>query len=194
MKKTLALLVTSSLLFTGLTQVTQAQTIDSDTSEASITFTEGALTLVQVNNIDFGTYTIGENPTNTYTAENAQAALVTDYRGLAAGEWYLTASVSNFTDENDVTTLPGFNLQFNEGTASANVATNVLIGPSVNNPSLNFVDEENGSVNFLSATDGEARGSWTGLWSEVLLSIPEGSETVGEHVATITWGLSDAPQ
>lgn len=193
MKKSLSLFIMSALLFTGLSQVTSAQTQDTDTSEASITFSAGDLSLEEVNNLQFGTHEIGEAPGNSYTATNAQSATITDYRGLADGNWSLNASVSNFTNENNSTTLLGFDLQFNGGTAST-AARSLLTGPVVSNPNLQFVEEENGTVNFLSATDGNGRGIWTGNWAEVVLTIPEGSQTVGEHTATISWVLLDAPQ
>lgn len=194
MKKKLSLFFVSALLLTGVGQVAKAQEVDTGTSEASIEFSQGELSLVQVNPIYFGSHTIGASTDNTYTSIGSQTATVADFRGLADGEWYLNASISGFTDDDTNQTLPGFGLQFNAGDAEADNVSNSLSGPDVSTPNLTYVASDEGSTSFLTATAGNGRGSWTGTWSEVELTIPEGSETVGNHTATITWVLLDAPQ
>lgn len=198
MKKSLSLFIMSTLLLTGLTQVANAQEVDPKrkSSTASISFESGGLNLVEVTPLTFGKIVIGSSADFIYEAEanESQIARVNDYRGLANGEWSLSASISGFTDDNEVQTLPGFTLKFGGGTAKANTATNTLSGPAVNTPTMNDVAGENGAVRFLTATAGQGRGSWSAEWTNVVLSIPEGSETVGNYTATITWTLTNAAE
>lgn len=160
----------------------------------------GPLTLDYVSSVDFGTHEI-EGQTSMYEAEVLRPFIqVSDRRGTGGG-WAVTAKASHFeatTDEGLEQTLPGSVITFKDGSlisagqsASPYVYHNVVLVPGGEAAWVVFAEY------------GTGLGTWVNRWfpteegatknDNVLLEVPGGAATKGEHISTITWTLIDAP-
>lgn len=156
---------------------------------------EGPLTLDYISNLAFGEHEV-DSKTVVYLSETLKPFVqVTDRRGTGAG-WNLTASISDFTD-GAKGTLPGTKLSLSNGEA---VSASVLTEPTSHGVELLTGGD---AVNVVTAEEDAGLGTWVNRWlpteedaelnDNVTLEVPAGAATVGEHTATLTWTLTDAP-
>ncbi|GGI12723.1 WxL domain-containing protein [Gottfriedia solisilvae] len=160
----------------------------------------GPLTLDYVSSVEFGSHEIS-NTTVAYSATSKKPFIqVSDRRGTGAG-WSVIAKASKFTN-GTIETLPGAVLSFKNATVNSIGTGN---SPSaVQTVALSTDGSTASSV--VSASTGTGLGTWLTSWlginpdvkdgelnNNVTLTIPAGSATVGNHEATITWTLTDAP-
>jgi len=157
----------------------------------------GYLTLDYVSSINLGKHTI-EGSTEVYESEELRPFIqVTDRRGTGSG-WAVTAVASEFETDDDQDTLPGSILMFKNGS---------VISPGNSAAPYPYPDVElhpGGESDWVLWADQDTGlGTWVNRWfpseensdlnDHVLLEVPGGSATVGEHKATVTWLLTDAP-
>lgn len=155
----------------------------------------GPLTLDYVSTVDFGEQPI-ESSTQIYESMTLRPFIqVTDRRGTGEG-WNVTAQASSFTSEGEET-LPGSVLSFLNGEA---VSTSTSAAPTPN-PSV-VLNAGGSAVNVVTAGEDEGLGSWITRWfpttgdttnDNVMLEVPAGAATAGDHTAVITWTLTAAP-
>lgn len=135
MKKPFFYLLTAGLACSMLanTNTTNAEEVDTDTSNASISFSEGALTLDEVSDITFGVNPITVADTDI-PSETGATLSVTDLRGSGAG-WHVTAQLNPFTSSESENSLPGASLNLvtgeAESTAGETYNPNVPAGTSL---------------------------------------------------------------
>ncbi|EAG2919091.1 WxL domain-containing protein [Listeria monocytogenes] len=128
----------------------------------------GSLTLDYVSSVNFGEHEVSSTEQSYSSTSRKPFIQISDRRGTGAG-WKVTATATAFQNE--------------DGAAS--------LGTSI--------------VSVVSAKESEGMGTWINRWfgatpndtaslnDNVQLTIPAGSATLGDHEATITWTLSDAP-
>jgi WxL domain surface cell wall-binding len=160
----------------------------------------GPLSLDYVSSVAFGSKEIS-NKSEVYTSTSKKPFIqVSDLRGTGAG-WTVTAKASKFTD-GTADTLPGAVLTFKDGDFTS---TSTSTAPTVEQSIVLNADGSTSSKVF-SAIPGAGLGTWVARWlgpnpnvddgalnDKVTLTIPVGSATVGNHEATVTWTLTDAP-
>lgn len=183
----------------GLTAISsiqvEAAVVDSGETEATVTFDEGPLELIEVPSaISFGSNTLSPDE-NDYigtveTTIDTGLLEVSDARGSWVG-WHVVASMSEFSQEGEPS-LEGstVSLAIPEYTTTSTVIES--------DPTLSPIEISNAATSIpISAAVGEGMGrsyyDWTAA-GDVTLSIPAGAATVGVHTATITWSLEDVPQ
>lgn len=162
----------------------------------------GPLTLDFVSSVVFGEHDI-DSETTTYHSKTLRPFIqVTDRRGTAEG-WSVTAKASRFTVENEAgdveSTLPGAVLTFSNGSV---ISTSKSDKPT---PAEEVGLSAGGdSAKVVHADVNTGMGKWINRWfpsedadegfnDNVTLEVPAGAATTGEHIATISWTLSDAP-
>lgn len=161
----------------------------------------GALTLDYVSSVAFGEQEISSNEA-TYSATSRKPFIqVSDRRGTGKG-WYVTATASAFQDEYGTNSLAGATLSFQNGEAVS--ASTTTTSPTASQK-VDIPTDGTSIVDVISAEETEGMGTWINRWlgatpddvdslnDNVKLVIPAGSATLGDHEATITWTLSDAP-
>ncbi|PZF87928.1 WxL domain-containing protein [Listeria ivanovii] len=161
----------------------------------------GALTLDYVSSVAFGEQEISSNEA-TYSATSRKPFIqVSDRRGTGKG-WYVTATASAFQDEYGTNSLAGATLSFQNGEAVS--ASTTTTSPTASQK-VDIPTDGTSVVDVISAEETEGMGTWINRWlgatpddvdslnDNVKLVIPAGSATLGDHEATITWTLSDAP-
>lgn len=171
---------------------------DPTTPQDPVTGETGPLTLDYVSTINFGSREI--SPTaETYESETLSPFVqVTDRRGTGAG-WDVTAQMTDFINEasGSEETLPGSTLTFSGGEV---ISTTVGGDPTPNNPVELSAGGDAESV--VSAGENEGLGSWITRWfpsvegglnDNVILDVPAGAATQGDHTAEITWTLYAGP-
>lgn len=160
----------------------------------------GSLTLDYVSSVEFGANEIS-NKTEVYSAKSKKPFIqVTDRRGTGEG-WSIVAKSSKFTN-GTVDTLPGAIISFKNGT-TVSLSTG---GSPVINKTISLNTDGSIASTVVAASAGTGFGTWVTRWlgptpeendgalnDNVTLTIPAGSATVGNHEATITWTLTDAP-
>lgn len=161
------------------------------------TIDTGPLTLDYVSSLDFGSQPI-ESTVMIYESTIIRPFIqVTDRRGTGAG-WHVTAQLSEFTD-GTTATLPGAILTLTNGSV---ISPTYGSEPSAVDPVI--LNAGGDAMIVVNAGENEGLGSWITRWfpvnpsspelnDSVTLQIPAGAATVGNHVATITWTLYDAP-
>ena len=180
-----------------------SQPLDPEDPSGPGTGKEGPLSLDYVSSIEFGEDKVLFE-SKTYQSTTLKPFIqVTDKRGTGAG-WKVTAQVSCFQDTG-IDTLPGAKITFNNGK---------VISPFNANPPIpnSSVELETGgdAVTVVTATTGATAeektgmGTWVNRWfpsasstegrnDNVLIKVPELAASAGNHTATITWTLTDAP-
>lgn len=175
--------------------------LDDPTMEA------GPLSLDYVSSVSFGSNDI-LTETYTYESETLRPFIqVTDARGTAAG-WSVTAQLDSFTQTDEVSeetteTLEGSTLSFTNGEVVTPGSTSTA---PVSEQEVTLEAGADSADLVMSAADGSGMGQWLNRWfpteasdsnnnvnNNVTLEVPGGSAQTGEHTATITWTLSDAP-
>lgn len=171
---------------------------DKDNPQDEPTGDTGALTLDFVSSVAFGEHEVSGSE-QVYESETLRPFIqVTDRRGTKEG-WNVSAKASNFTSGDD-STLQGSTLSFLNGSVTTPGSTEA---PSPNDDVSLATGGD--STNVVNADKGEGMGKWITHWidsdsssedlnSKVTLTVPGGVATTGEHKATITWTLADAPQ
>lgn len=173
---------------------------DDPTNEA------GSLTLDYVSSVNFGINQI-EASTEIYESTTLRPFIqVTDRRGTGEG-WNVTAQASSFITveeeegeegEEATETLTGSIITFANGEVDS--ISNSAAPTPANSVQLHTGGEAAQVVNAPADT---GMGSWINRWfptveseetnDSVTLEVPAGSATIGNHAATITWTLTDAP-
>lgn len=157
----------------------------------------GPLTLDYVSSLDFGSHSIESEATIYESTVLRPFIQVTDRRGTGDG-WHVTAQLSAFANETE-TTLPGAVLTLKNGSV---ISTTTGGEPTANDPVALYAGGAAEIV--VNAQENEGLGTWITRWfpvnpsvpnvnDSVTLEIPAGAATVGDHQATITWTLHDAP-
>lgn len=157
----------------------------------------GPLTLDYVCSLDFGSHSIESEATIYESTVLRPFIQVTDRRGTGDG-WHVTAQLSAFANETE-TTLPGAVLTLKNGSV---ISTTTGGEPTANDPVALYAGGAAEIV--VNAQENEGLGTWITRWfpvnpsvpnvnDSVTLEIPAGAATVGDHQATITWTLHDAP-
>ncbi|WP_088012278.1 WxL domain-containing protein [Gottfriedia acidiceleris] len=160
----------------------------------------GSLTLDYVSSVDFGVNEIS-NKTEVYSAKSKKPFIqVSDRRGTGEG-WSVTAKASKFTN-GLVDSLPGAIITFKNGSVISLTAS----GSPVATETIALNTDGSTASPVVSASQGKGFGTWVTRWlgpnpevndgalnDNVTLTIPAGSATIGNHEATITWTLTDAP-
>src|SRR5690606_7882454 len=171
--------------------VEPGDTSDDPTNDA------GPLTLDYVSSLDFGSHSIESEATIYESTVLRPFIQVTDRRGIGDG-WHVTAQLSAFANETE-TTLPGAVLTLKNGSV---ISTTTGGEPTANDPVALYAGGAAEIV--VNAQENEGLGTWITRWfpvnpsvpnvnDSVTLEIPAGAATVGDHQATITWTLHDAP-
>ncbi|WP_088072364.1 WxL domain-containing protein [Gottfriedia luciferensis] len=160
----------------------------------------GPLTLDYVSSVHFGTKEISSNNQVYFSKSKKPFIQVTDRRGTGEG-WKVTAKASKFSN-GSYESLPGAVISFKNGTVAS--ASN----GNAPTPSQSITLNADGSTasTVVTAAPNSGLGTWLTRWlgpnpnvndgaenENVTLTIPGGSATVGNHEATITWTLTDAP-
>ncbi|EDO1366726.1 WxL domain-containing protein [Listeria monocytogenes] len=161
----------------------------------------GSLTLDYVSSVNFGEQEVSSTEQSYSSTSRKPFIQISDRRGTGAG-WKVTATATAFQNEDGTASLSGATLSFKNGeTASASTtATTPTAAQTVELPT-----DGTSIVSVVSAKASEGMGTWINRWfgatpndtaslnDNVKLTIPAGSATLGDHEATITWTLSDAP-
>lgn len=175
--------------------VAQDAVVDTDTTEATVTFENGALDLVDAPTaITFGTVDLSADE-ETYlgasvaTADDNGLLEVADSRGNQEG-WHIIASMTGFTLDGEPS-LPGSTLTFDtpdfDTTSTIADTAPVLSGMTISTDATAI------PINALAGTGmGRSFYDWT-TEGDVELFVPAGAGEVGTHTATITWSLDDTP-
>lgn len=161
----------------------------------------GSLTLDFVSSVDFGVHQITSNTEIFSSKSNKPFIQVSDLRGTSSG-WIVTAIASEFSSEGGKTaTLKGAIITFENGEVLS--ATPKVPPTPVKTITLNADGLAASKV--VSSKVGTGEFTWVTRWftrpdknnnrlnHNVSLMIPAGSASVGNHQATITWTLTDAP-
>lgn len=156
----------------------------------------GPLTLDYVSSVHFGSQEIA-GTTMVYESTVLRPFIqISDRRGTAAG-WTVTAQASGFADENGTPSLEGAKLIFRNGEA---VSPNNVAPPTPSTLVELYTGGEAATV--VTAAPGTGVATWITRWfpstagetnDNVTLEVPGGTARTGEHTATITWTLTDAP-
>ncbi|EXJ24334.1 extracellular protein [Alkalibacterium sp. AK22] len=165
-----------------------------------VTGFSGPLTLDFVSSLDFGTVAISAQSQEYESLTLRPFVQVTDRRGTREG-WALTVSLSEFRDEEGETSLSG---------AVLNLENASLVTPGVGGDNTPeglagsiALDSNGTSANVTVAGEGTGAGTWLTRWlapvgetpnPNVTLTVPGGAATVGDHEATLTWILTNAPE
>lgn len=174
-----------------------------DNPDPEIPPVDGSLSIIHVTDFAFDTAGSGHaisNQQESYVVQTVSPnAQVVDLRGNGAG-WQLSASLGEF--ESDVSgqtvtnSLRGAYIKISQ----------VQLATTTGNPSTAptghtniTLDQDNTPKPVTTAAERSGMGLWVsrfyaGGQNRVELVVPSGSATVGNHAATITWTLSDAPQ
>ena len=160
----------------------------------------GSLTLDYVSSVKFGSHEIS-NTTVEYSAISKKPFIqVSDRRGTGAG-WSVISKASKFTN-GTTDSLPGAVLSFKNA-----IVNSIGTGNSPTAVQIVALSTDGSTASpVVSASTGTGLGTWLTSWlgtnpnvndgqlnNNVTLTIPAGSATVGNHEATITWTLTDAP-
>lgn len=159
----------------------------------------GSLTLDYVSSVQFGSNEISTT-TQVYSSKSKKGFIqVSDRRGTGDG-WTVTAKASKFSN-GTTDTLPGSVLTFKNGEV---VSTSTSQSP-IPEQTITLNTDGSSISKIVSAKSGSGLGTWVTRWlgqepeviegenNKITLTIPAGSATVGNHEATITWTLTDAP-
>lgn len=160
----------------------------------------GPLTLDYVSSVDFDEHSI-ESGAETYQSTTLRPFIqVSDRRGTGEG-WNVSATMSEFQNEELENTLPGAILTFANGNLIT-VPNNTSTPPEVN---LDIVLRAGGDATpVVNAGVDSGLGSWITRWfpsensdenlnDTVTLEIPPGAATLGDNTATISWTLTAGP-
>ncbi|MET3195968.1 WxL domain-containing protein [Bacillus sp. OAE603] len=161
----------------------------------------GPLTLDYVSSVDFGSQQISSS-TQVYASKSKKPFIqVSDFRGTGAG-WTVSAKASSFsTDGGTTASLPGAVLTFKNGaviTPDVSVAptpeqTVTLNADGTASSKVVSAKPSTGMFTWLTKWFGETPNDENSLNNNVTLTIPAGAASVGNHEATVTWTLTDAP-
>ena len=178
----------------GSTALAAEPSVETDYSNATVTFNPGILELKTVPDFTFGAHNIPESGNGEYKAQTISGPLrVSDARGTGKG-WQVTVALDSFKqDENK--TLNGALITLSGGKAEAPDGNLVETAPSVSTPVE--ILSNNVEKKLVTATANTGKGTWDTEWQEtgasVKLTVPASSHTVGAHSAVMTWNLIDAP-
>lgn len=193
MKKPFFYLLTAGLAFSMLsdTNTTNAVEVDSSTSNATISFSEGDLALDEVSDITFGANPIAVDDTDI-ASETGATLSVTDLRGSGAG-WHVTAQLNPFISPESENSLPGASLNLVTGEAESTAGE--AYNPSV--PAGTSLLAGGASAAVVTAGENTGLGQTVATWAAeaTTLTVPGSIATAGEeHLAVINWTLEDTPQ
>ncbi|EAD6939911.1 WxL domain-containing protein [Listeria monocytogenes] len=161
----------------------------------------GSLTMDYVSSVNFGEQEVSTTEQNYSSTSRKPFIQISDRRGTGGG-WTVTATASAFKDSQSNVTLAGSTLSFQNGEAAS-------VSAAANKPTviskMELPTDGSSIVKVISAKATEGMGTWINRWfgatpndvsslnDNVQLTIPAGSASLGDHEATITWTLSDAP-
>ena len=174
----------------GLSATALAVEADGTTTQAQVSFGAGALTLLSVPALDFGSQTPSPIIAD-YPAQSIDAPVrIADLRGTGAG-WKLLVSLSPFQNEGKAT-LDGATITLAGSTVSS-VYDTTGAAPEANTPAV--LTSDNTSVPVLTAQTNAGEGAWVQIFApgQAVLKVYPGSTSQGVSVATLTWSLQDAP-
>lgn len=169
-----------------------AETVDTGSTEASVTFTAGELKLKSVPAIDFGTQAIAPTEQNYTASTVAPVTQVSDLRGNGKG-WDLMVALSPFK-------LNGTGTETLQA-ASINVAgykvsaVNGSVGtPPAATDNLS-IPSDGTETPVLQAGTQAGMGVWNLEWNAaaVTLNVKPGTAQKGSNVATMNWSLQSTP-
>ncbi|PGS48315.1 WxL domain-containing protein [Bacillus sp. AFS041924] len=160
----------------------------------------GPLTLDYVSSVQFGSQEISSTDQIYASISKKPFIQVSDRRGTGGG-WKVTAKASKFNN-GESESLLGAVVTFKNGSV---VTPGGGTNPTpIQTITLNTDGTTESAV--VTAENGSGLGTWITRWlgptpdvddgelnNNVTLKIPGGSATVGNHEATITWTLVDAP-
>lgn len=190
----LAALVLAVLLSLLPALTVRAETADSGTSDASVTFTPGDLDLLMTPQLNFGSHTIDAGDTS-FAAQELSRIRVSDARGTGDG-WSLLVRLSPFQNDG-AETLQGSKVVVT-GASVAPFDGTVGEAPTVpvteEEPALT-VNTDNQDVKVLLAEKDTGRGVWDSIWpgEGTQLVTKPGTAKLGLNSATLAWSLQDAP-
>lgn len=169
---------------------------DPTTPQDPPTDESGALTLDYVSSLDFGEQVVSSE-TKIYESTVLKPFIqVSDRRGTAAG-WTVTAQASHFKDGDETDSLSGAKITLLNGES---ISPSQAAAPTPVSE-VELIAGGDASI-VVTAAEQTGMSTWitrwypsetTGLNNHVLLEIPGGVATLGNHTATITWTLTDAP-
>lgn len=170
----------------------------------------GPLSLDFVSNINFNEEDNAlqiESKTKKYETTSKKPFIqVSDLRGEGTG-WHVTAQASRFTESGE-NTLKGSTISFINGTAiSPSVSKKPYVNPGIDlatGGDSQLVVNAKPKVAEEELENAEGLGTWLFSWydvegqeeenaSEIILEVPGGTASSGEHTATINWTLFDGP-
>lgn len=169
---------------------------DQTTPQDPPTGQAGPLTLDYVSSIDFGAHPIPGSTAAFKSTILKPFIQVTDRRGTGAG-WTVTAQVSAFEGTNSTPSLQGAKITFSNGDA---ISPNNGTAPTV--AGLIELVAGGDASEVVTAAPNTGMTTWITRWlandladvnDKVTLEVPGGDVTIGNHTATITWTLTDAP-
>lgn len=157
----------------------------------------GPLSLDYVSSVSFGSYEISAGNEIYYSTSKKPFIQVSDRRGTGDG-WTVTAAASSFKDGEGKDVLKGAVLTLK----NAEVLSNSTSSEKPTPEQQVTLTTDGTQAKIVAAKENTGLGTWLTRWfaaqsdsenKNVTLSVPAGSAIVGNHEATITWTLSDAP-
>lgn len=170
-----------------------AETVDTGSTDASVTFTAGELKLNNVPTLDFGTQAVAATEQNYTAGTVTSVTQVSDLRGNGKG-WDLHVALSPFKlDGTETETLQA---------ASINVAGYKVsaVNGSVGTPPTATdglsIPSDGTETPVLKAGAQAGMGVWNLEWNanDVSLNVKPGTAQKGSNVATMNWSLQSTPR
>ena len=191
-------IVSMALLMAGTAGMVNAQTQLEGTTDATVTFVDGPLTLNSVTEtINFGTDLTITAEAATYQSVSGTPALnvnLTDDRGMSSTlGWALSASLSNFSNNEEPTLEEAF-ITFGLGEFSSEVTG--FTDPTLETDIALTSDDDLvplASAQRTTEDNTVGIGTWDLTFETATLNVLQNTATAGTHTATITWLLSTAP-
>ena len=194
MKKTLITL--STFLLTSLFVTTgHAQVSDTETTNATVNFTEGSLMLDSAPSALSFSAVVQAAEQTVPSTEQDLVIQTTDNRGMSSElMWRLTGQLSEFINAAEATTLANAVITFNEGSSSTtliDITSPTLLGDSLTSGGA----AEDFALAQRTPEDSTVGiGTWSMNYSDADLTILQNTAESGTHTASITWTLTDAPE
>lgn len=195
-KLSVLILTTLLLIMIPVTDVRAEEVSRRDTT-ASVEFRRGENSILTIDSapseFNFGTPEIKYRENNTFTHNRpVEEIIINDFRGTGGG-WALTAQLSEFTMEENIT-LKGAEVILTNGKVESThepaykpVVTNNLDGE--------IVLQANEPTRIVTSNIGQGMGITPVKWVEdsVRLYVPHETMLEGIHAASIQWTLHDTP-
>ncbi len=170
-----------------------------DSSSASVTFNNGALTLDHVPNLNFGTVHFSFSDKTHPSQDSSAYVQVSDDRISFPNGWHLKVSAGLFTS--GATTLNGAQIILKNGQVSKTTPNSSSTVTAVQTITLD-AEESPTPVSVYYADTSNGLGTWVTTWIEnsvgqdnIMLSVPGNSMVVDtSYSSALTWTLEDTPQ